>query len=166
MIGIKDLSAKVEGSMNYSHICKAFFLGLLRQRTHQELANEKRLHLVEFRKENHNFPKVVASPEDGHVRTKEEIQPNEILDFKMIAYDGNLPLLKEKPRPFYERLPSWAQRQKKVKPQEHHFQHRIDMLVQHGREQSQYTDVFPECVAISDQQIEYWRKKKQKDKNQ
>merc|ERR1712088_294574 len=39
------------------------------------------LHLVEFRKENHNFPRVVASPEDGYVRTKEEILPNEILDF-------------------------------------------------------------------------------------
>ena len=59
LIGIKDLHVEVEGATrNYIHICKAFFLGLLRQRTHQELANEKRLHLVEFREENDNFPKV------------------------------------------------------------------------------------------------------------
>ena len=167
LIGIKDLYAKVEGGhINYNHMCKAFFLGLLRQRTHQELANEKRLHLVEFRKENYNFPKVVASPDDGHVRTKDEIQPNEILDFQMIAFDGNLPLFKEKPRPFYEKLPSWSQRLKKIKPQEHHLQHRIDMLVEHGREQSQYTDVFPECVSTTEQRQEYWSKLNKRDKNQ
>ena len=162
LIGIKDLYVKIEGAMNYNHILKAFFLGLLRQRTHQELANEMRLHLVEFRKENHNFPRVVASPEDNYVRTKEEILPNEILDFQIITFDGNMPLLKPKPRPFYEKLPSWAQRAKKVKPQEHHFQHRIDMLVEHGREQSQYTDVFPECLSLTDQQKEHKKKKKGK----
>ena len=164
LIGIKDLYAKIEGSMNYNHILKAFFLGLLRQRTHQELANEMGLHLVEFRRENYNFPKVVASPENGLVRTKEEIQPNEILDFQVISFDGNKPLIKPKPRPFYEKLPSWEQRLKKVKPQEHHFQHRIDMLVQHGREQSQYTDVFPECKSLTDHQIEFKTKKKEKNR--
>lgn len=30
-IGIKNLHAKVEGSTNVNHICKAFFLGLLKQ---------------------------------------------------------------------------------------------------------------------------------------
>jgi small subunit ribosomal protein S5 len=165
LIGIKDLYAKIDGSMNYNHILKAFFLGLLRQRTHQELANEMKLHLVEFRKENYNFPKVVASPENGLVRTKEEILPNEILDFQVISFDGNKPLIKPKPRPFYEKLPSWEQRLKKVKPQEHHFQHRIDMRVQHGREQSQYTDVFPECKSLTDYQIEFNTKKKEKNRN-
>jgi len=43
------------------------------------LANEKRLHLVELREENDNFPKLVASPDNGPVRTKEEIGYNEIL---------------------------------------------------------------------------------------
>ena len=160
LVGIKDLAVNVEGRINYSHILKAFLLGLLRQRTHQELANEMRLHLVEFRQETHNFPKVVASPEDGYVRTKDEIKPDEILDFQVISFDGNKPLLKPKPRPFYERLPSWEQRLKKVKPQEHHFQHRIDMLVEHGREQSQYTDIFPECKSVSDQTKEWEAKRR------
>ena len=58
MAGIKDLYAKVEGSLNMQHITKAFVLGLLRQRTHQALADEKRLHLVEMRAENGYFPQV------------------------------------------------------------------------------------------------------------
>ena len=48
----------------------------------KELADEKRLHLVEFREENDFFPLVVATPE--HVRTKEELEPNEILDFEQV----------------------------------------------------------------------------------
>ena len=160
LVGIKDLAVKVEGRINYPHILKSFLLGLLRQRTHQELANEMKLHLVEFRPEIHNFPKVVASPEDGYVRTKEEIKPDEILDFQVISFDGNKPILKPKSRPFYEHLPSWQQRLKKIKPQEHHFQQRIDMLVEHGREQSQYTDIFPECKSNTDQANEWMDKKR------
>ncbi|KAJ8947755.1 hypothetical protein NQ314_008555 [Rhamnusium bicolor] len=51
IIGIKDLHAKVEGSTNVSHIMKAFFLGLIRQKTPEEMAEEKKLHLVEICKE-------------------------------------------------------------------------------------------------------------------
>ena len=43
---------------NKLNILKAFIIGLLRQRTHQELANEKKLHLVEFRSEMGNYPLV------------------------------------------------------------------------------------------------------------
>lgn len=58
------------------------------------LANEKRLHLVELREENDNFPFVVASPDNGPVRTKSEIGHDEILDFESIAFDGHMPLFK------------------------------------------------------------------------
>jgi len=91
LVGIKDLYAKVEGSMNMQHIVKAFLLGLLRQRTHQALADEKQLYLVEMRQENDYFPKVVATPSNGKIRTKEEIGHNEILDFEMISFEGHLP---------------------------------------------------------------------------
>lgn len=91
LAGIKDLYAKVEGATNPQHIVKAFMLGLLRQKTHQALADEKGLHLVEMRKENDYYPRVVASPSDGKVRTQEEIGHNEILDFEMISFEGNLP---------------------------------------------------------------------------
>ena len=48
--------------MSPLNITRAFFLGLLRQRTHQVLANEKGLHLVELREENDNFPLVISRP--------------------------------------------------------------------------------------------------------
>ena len=82
----QDLYAKCEGSLNVQSVVKAFVLGLLRQRTHQALADEKQLHLVtntcsffliicpvrmnlkvEMRKENDYYPRVVASPSDGKV---------------------------------------------------------------------------------------------------
>ena len=71
------------------------------------LANEKRLHLVELRDENDNFPRVVASPDNGRVRVKDEIGHDEILDFETISYDGNLPYFKPEKRPFFERLPTF-----------------------------------------------------------
>ena len=43
---LQDLHAKCEGSLNVQTVVKAFVLGLLRQRTHQALADEKQLHLV------------------------------------------------------------------------------------------------------------------------
>ena len=43
---LQDLYAKCEGSLNVQNVVKAFVLGLLRQRTHQALADEKQLHLV------------------------------------------------------------------------------------------------------------------------
>lgn len=67
--GIKDLYAKAEGaSGNQINVTKAFFLGLMNQRSYQEMADEKRLHLVEMRDENFNFPTVLASPTSGPVQ--------------------------------------------------------------------------------------------------
>ena len=73
----------------------------------QMLANEKRLHLVEFREENDNFPRLVASPESGRVRTKDEIGHDEILDFEIISFDGHMPNYKPEKPLFFERLPSY-----------------------------------------------------------
>ncbi|KAK8395936.1 hypothetical protein O3P69_005810 [Scylla paramamosain] len=89
VVGIKDLHAKVEGICNVQNMTKAFFLGLINQKTHQQLANEKKLHLVEFRKEQLNFPKVVASPEDSVVRTRAEIPQEEELDLTRYLMGGS-----------------------------------------------------------------------------
>lgn len=146
LVGIKDIHCTLEGSHNPLHITKSFFLGLLRQRTHQMLANEKQLHLVELREENDNFPKVVASPENGYIRTKEEINPNESLDFELISYDGQIPYYKATPVPFWERLPSFQIHLKKKARQTHHKLRRHEMLLYEGRIASHLTDKFPECV--------------------
>ncbi|KAG7173030.1 28S ribosomal protein S5-like [Homarus americanus] len=87
VIGIKDIHAKVEGPSNIQNLTKAFFLGLINQKTHQKLADEKQLHLVEFRDETLNFPKVIASPQSSKVRTADEIPNTEELDFGRMKID-------------------------------------------------------------------------------
>ncbi|ROT76006.1 28S ribosomal protein S5, mitochondrial [Penaeus vannamei] len=62
VIGIKDIYVKVEGSTNIQNLTKAFFLGLINQKTHQHLSEAKQLHLVEFRKENLDFPGLWLPP--------------------------------------------------------------------------------------------------------
>ncbi|XP_070578511.1 small ribosomal subunit protein uS5m-like [Ptychodera flava] len=63
LAGIKDLHARVYGSTNPLNICHAVFQGLSNQETHQQIADRHGLHLVEFREECDNFPRVVASPQ-------------------------------------------------------------------------------------------------------
>ncbi|CAB4064187.1 RP-S5 [Lepeophtheirus salmonis] len=146
VVGIKDLYAKIEGSINPQHIVKAFFIGLIRQRTHQDLANEKRLHLVEFREENENFPRLVATPEGSSVRTKAEILPNEILDFEMISFEGHMPYYRPTPAPFYTRLPGWETHLKRNEPYQRNKERMIQMFVDHGEIRSHLTDKYSECT--------------------
>uniref|UniRef100_A0A1I8FVL6 Small ribosomal subunit protein uS5m n=3 Tax=Macrostomum lignano TaxID=282301 RepID=A0A1I8FVL6_9PLAT len=65
VIGIEDLYAKVEGSVNYKAIMRAFFRILRQQESFQHLADRERLHVVEFVGDR---PRVLASPSDGQVR--------------------------------------------------------------------------------------------------
>ncbi|VTJ90510.1 Hypothetical predicted protein [Marmota monax] len=62
LIGIKDMYAKVSGSVNMLNLTRGLFHGLSRQETHQQLADKKGLHVVEFREECGPLPIVVASP--------------------------------------------------------------------------------------------------------
>jgi len=171
LVGIKDLYARVEGSNNIQHVVKAFFLGLLRQRTHQALADEKRLHLVEMRKENDYFPKVIASPSDGKVRTQEEIDHNEILDFEMISFEGHLPLWlpgqpggEEKPNP-HEKFPSWEKHLRRKWAYMDKDKVRMMMKVENGPEwggvRSHYYPKYPECVERDwKKYIQMWKERK------
>jgi len=157
MVGIKDLYVKCEGATkNTQNIVKAFMLGLLRQRTHQALADEKQLHLVEMRKENDFYPTVLASPSDGKVRTKAEIGHNEVLDFEMISFEGNKPSWApgqsggEPKRNPWERSPGWGRHVRRS------YAHaaaagvrqrmRIEHGPQHGSVRSHLAERYPECV--------------------
>jgi len=150
MAGIKDLYAMVEGSKNMQHITKAFMLGLLRQKTHQVLADEKRLHLVEMRAENDYFPKVVASPSDGVVRTAAEIGHNEILDFEMISFEGNLPQWRPAQKNPWEGTPAWDKHLRQKWAYQSHDEVRTRMRVENGTEwgavRSHLYPKYPECV--------------------
>ncbi|XP_032684997.1 28S ribosomal protein S5, mitochondrial [Odontomachus brunneus] len=142
-IGIKDIYAKVEGSTNLQHIIKAFFIGLLRQKSHQQIADEKCLHLVEFRPENGNYPIVVASP--SVVRKPKEVPSNEILDFKQYIMDGKIVLKRKKYEPFYTKLNSWILKTRKMERVRNHDDTRIKLKAEYGRINSFLTEKYPEA---------------------
>ncbi|KAF4084519.1 hypothetical protein AMELA_G00129650 [Ameiurus melas] len=73
LIGIKDMYAKVEGSVNLLNITRAFFQGLANQETHQMLADRKQLNVVEFSEERGPLPVVVARPQLG-ARSDPEVE--------------------------------------------------------------------------------------------
>uniref|UniRef100_A0A7M4FYA8 Small ribosomal subunit protein uS5m n=1 Tax=Crocodylus porosus TaxID=8502 RepID=A0A7M4FYA8_CROPO len=75
LIGITDMYAKLRGSHNMLNLTRALFKGLANQKTHQDLANEKGLHVVEFREEQGPLPLLMASPQ-GTVRKDPETTAN------------------------------------------------------------------------------------------
>ncbi|KAJ9576823.1 hypothetical protein L9F63_006597, partial [Diploptera punctata] len=132
VIGIKNLYAKIEGPTNLQHIVKAFFIGLLQQKTHQMLAEEKKLHVVEFRKENDDFPTLLASP--SVCRTKKKIVPNEVMNYTQYAMNDKVVLKKKKHPVFYTKLPSWENHLKKT------MRVKINLIAEYGQIQSFYYD--------------------------
>ncbi|KAM8945493.1 small ribosomal subunit protein uS5m [Pelodytes ibericus] len=81
LIGITDMYAKVSGSVNLLNLTRALFLGLASQVSHQELADKKSLHVVEFRDECGPLPQIVASPQ-GALRNDPE-PTGEVPDTKL-----------------------------------------------------------------------------------
>lgn len=142
-VGIKDLYAKCEGSPNVQHVTKAFFLGLLKQKPYEQLAESKGLYLVEFRKENGDFPKVLARP--TKCRTEDEIKFDEVMDYTQFAMDGKLALKRKKFPLFYESSYGYQIYLKKQEKMRNHSQIRRDMLVEHGEMKSFLTDKHPEA---------------------
>lgn len=144
VIGIKDLHAKVEGSTNLQHIVKAFFLGLLQQKTHQQIVDDKKLHLVSFCKENNYYPQILASP--VQCRKTEDLDPNETLDFKQYCLDGRIVLQRKKFPPFYTKHKSWEIYLKKQEYLRNQDKVRRDLIARYGEVRSFLTDKYPECV--------------------
>lgn len=126
MIGIKDLHAKVEGSTNLQHIVKAFFVGLLQQKTPDVLANETGYNVVEFKQENDLFPQVIAKP----TSTGQNSPPK--LDFQEYVMKGKVVLKKKKFPPFYTKLPGWELHLKKTLRFRNQEKVRIDLLAENG----------------------------------
>ncbi|KAG4076039.1 hypothetical protein HA402_011513 [Bradysia odoriphaga] len=143
MVGIKDIHAKIEGATSVQHVTKAFFMGLLQQRTHEEIAEESGLHLVEMRSENDYFPKIIASPTE--CRKADEIPSNENLDFTHYMMNGKIIQKKKKFPPFFTKHRSWdiyCRKQEKIRNQD---KVKIDLSVHYGEVRSFYTDKYPEC---------------------
>lgn len=143
-IGIKDIYAKVEGSTNVGHVTKAFFLGLLKQKSHKQIAEEKGMHVVEFSEENDYFPTVIGSPEV--CKRQEEIKKDEILDFTQYCFDGKVVLKKKKFPPFYSTYKTYERhlkRQEQLRNQPKVKQH---LIAEYGEIRSFLADKYPECT--------------------
>ncbi|XP_068243205.1 small ribosomal subunit protein uS5m [Palaemon carinicauda] len=148
VIGIKDIYVKVEGSTKHiQNLTKAFFLGLLNQKTLQQMADEKQLHLVELREENLNFPKVVASPQNGDVRTDAQIPKDEELNFDLYVMGGKMELEKKKYPPFYTKTYGWEIHKKKYANYRNQEKVRQQLILEYGDIRSFYADQYPECIA-------------------
>ncbi|KAJ3636733.1 hypothetical protein MTP99_000248 [Tenebrio molitor] len=143
VVGIKDLHAKVEGSTTVNHVMKAFFLGLVKQKTHEEIAAEKSLHLVEFKKENGYFPTVLASP--PKCKTEDEIKKDEILDFTQYCFDGRVILNKKKYPPFYTQHKSYQIYLKKQEKLRNKQELKLNLISEYGEIKSFLTQKYPEC---------------------
>lgn len=110
------------------------------------MAEEKKLHLVEFREENNNYPTLVASPTE--IRKREEIPSDEIMDFEQYVLGGRVKLRKKSFPPFYHKLDSWRNRLSKTAILRNKEEVRIRMFAEHGELRSFYTDKYPEAKPL------------------
>ncbi|KAH8294788.1 hypothetical protein KR018_002863, partial [Drosophila ironensis] len=97
VVGIKDLYAKIEGSTNLQHIVKAFFIGLMRQRSYQNIANETNTYIVQEQNASGGYTEVKAIP---HLISTQDCTNSDV-DYMHYTL-GNKIVLKEKGvSPFY-----------------------------------------------------------------
>ncbi|XP_050300235.1 28S ribosomal protein S5, mitochondrial [Anthonomus grandis grandis] len=143
VIGIKNLYAKIEGPTNVNHIMKAFFLGLIRQKTPEQIAQEKGLHLVQISEETNYFPKVIASP--AECKKKEDLLKDEILDYNQYCFDGRVVLKKKIKPPFYMKLASFQRYIKRYERTRSQPEVRRNLIAEYGEVRSFLADKYPEC---------------------
>ncbi|KAH8278127.1 hypothetical protein KR044_010603, partial [Drosophila immigrans] len=96
-IGIKDIHAKIEGSTNLQHIVKAFFIGLMRQKSYQDIANESSLHIVERQLAKNGYTEIKASP----LLNPKNTYNDRIIDFMQFTLGNKIVLRKKSAPPFY-----------------------------------------------------------------
>lgn len=86
LIGIKNLYAKSDRSRNNISIANAFLLGLIRQKSYQQWADETNLMVVALDERANNKLEVLASPSSGYVRPT--IAENEDFDMDRLSLGG------------------------------------------------------------------------------
>lgn len=106
LAGLKDIYAKVEGSQNPRNIVKAFVGGLINQKKYQDIANEKKLHVVEIKPEMRNYPVLLAKAENPIIEDK--LQSNDYQkNIDLYLFQNNFRLEKKKKKPFYANYDSY-----------------------------------------------------------
>ena len=80
------------------------------QETYQELSDRTKLHVLEMRPENENFPRVIASPSDGVV-SKEPLRLNPTEEyeqnFQRYYYGGRVYWNRPKGLPIYHKFEAY-----------------------------------------------------------
>lgn len=155
VLGLTDIYCKVEGAVNYLHITRAFFNGLNKQKTYQQMADEKRLNVVELIGE-YNYPVVLARPTNG-CRSEDEISPDEILDYEMYIYNGRVIKPPKEKVPFYTRQPNWITYVKKWQYEQSRQQSRIDLVSKYGSLDSYIT--LKDKQRLSDKRKQFYEDK-------
>lgn len=146
LIGIKDLRTKIEGAKNPQSIVKAFLLGLLQQRSFNQLAEEKKLFVVEFDEKREFFPRIVGIP--SVCRTDAEIPIDENRDFKQYVFHGKI-ALKRPPRECgFKRLPSYQTHLKRNEVRRAWPAQRMYLRTRYGDLRSFLTEKYPEAKSI------------------
>ncbi|XP_034662847.1 LOW QUALITY PROTEIN: 28S ribosomal protein S5, mitochondrial [Drosophila subobscura] len=97
VIGIKDIYAKIEGSTNLQHIVKAFIIGLMRQKSYQNIANETNLNIVEQRNARNGYTEIKA------IAPMPQVQENNMnaVDIMHFTLGNKIVLKKSATYPFY-----------------------------------------------------------------
>ncbi|CAF0715314.1 unnamed protein product [Brachionus calyciflorus] len=107
LIGIQDIYVKIEGSRNAKNVTKAFLSGLLNQKKFADIANEKNLHVVEFKPEMDNFPVVLAEAKnpilENNLQSNDQYQRN----INLYLFQNRYRLDNKKKVPFYNDYPSY-----------------------------------------------------------
>lgn len=142
-VGITDLFATVQGVRNPINIAKAFFVGLINQKQYQEMADEKRLHLVDLREECFNLPRVLASPSDpSRLLKEEEIRiEDENLDFTFYINEGRIRSVKPPFRDSWINGPTWYKHLDRVDLSKNREQTKLQLAAKYGN--TEVLDVFP-----------------------
>jgi len=93
---------------------------------------------------------VLASPSDGKVRTQAEIHHNEILDFELISFEGQLPMPRRERANPWVGTPGWDKHLRRSWANESQERVRRRMRVEHGEAwpavRSFLYPKYPECV--------------------
>lgn len=113
------------------------------QKTHGEIVEDKKLHLVEMCKENGYFPNVLASP--STLRSSQDLKNDEVLDFTQYSLDGRVILKRKKFPPFYTKHKSWEIYLKKQESVRNQDLVRRYMIKEYGEIRSFLADKYPEC---------------------
>lgn len=110
------------------------------------MAEDKKLHIVEFDGVNHLFPKLIASP--SVCRKAEEIPHDEDLDFTRYCMGGKIGFIRPRQEPFYTRLPSWQIHLTKQERKRDHDKTGLRLRAKYGRIQSFLGEKYPEAKHI------------------